>query len=70
MSDLLLLLGSFGGECTREAVVEAPTDAEYIFDFSAFFLPDGLFERLICAIITEETKADKHHRCVGKRTPI
>ena len=34
MSDLLLLLGSFGGECTREAVVEAPTEPTW-FDENA-----------------------------------
>ena len=34
VSDLLLLLGSFGGECTREAVVEAPTEPTW-FDENA-----------------------------------
>ena len=35
-----------------------PTEADWVFDFSQFYLPDGLYERLVCAVIAEESAAD------------
>ncbi len=39
-----------------------------MFDFSGFFLPDGLFERLVCAVVEEETADDPEGRCLRGAT--